>query len=489
MNKGGILALDWGQKKVGYATCDEGGIVITPRGHFKRKANPNSTWRLSDDDLATLRSLIAQFESESLILGLPLRADGNETESSLGARELAKNLEASLKIKVTLVNEILSSWAAKDAPDEDAQAAALLIRDHLSKARSGRSVLYVIGSLILAIMAATGLYFWNQFAIKPALNSPDYFVLDVPPKSTFQSVTDSMMKEGIFINSLLFRAWLRVRGSHGGLRVGEYKIKKNWSQLHILNEILSGQPLMHKLIIKEGHSIWDVMLEWSKVWPLVPQSELIKMLRDKKNLVRMDVPENLRKDKTTTLEGFLFPETYSFRKYDSPKKLLDAMLEQFNNRGLPILKSHPLGATPEGRYRLLILASMVEKESGVFSEQPIIASVFWNRLSRGMKLQSDPTTIYGFMPDFDGNLTRAQLLTRTPWNSYTIPELPISPISNPGENALRAVVEPATTDYLYFVSKNDGTHVFSKDYKTHASFVDNYQKRRKKTPNLNTKSL
>jgi UPF0755 protein len=158
------------------------------------------------------------------------------------------------------------------------------------------------------------------------------------------------------------------------------------------------------------------------------------------------------------------------------------MLKQFETRALPILKSHPWGQTPEGRFRLLTLASVVEKESGMSAEQPLIASVFWNRLNKRMRLQSDPTIIYGLMPNFDGNIHKNQILAPTPYNTYTVPELPAGPIANPGESALLAVVHPAQSDYLFFVAKGDGSHIFAKDYRAHTNYVRQYQLKQSVAP-------
>ena len=182
-----------------------------------------------------------------------------------------------------------------------------------------------------------------------------------------------------------------------------------------------------------------------------------------------------------TLEGFLFPETYQYEKETSIESLIDSALSQFKERALPILKEHPWASTHEGLYKLVTLASIVEKESGHADEQPMIASVFWNRIEKKMRLQSDPTTIYALFPNFDGNLRRVHLNEKTDYNTYQIPSLPLGPIANPGLSAIQAVLNPESSDYLYFVSKGDGYHIFSKDYETHRQRVVQYQiKGRKK---------
>jgi UPF0755 protein len=332
-----------------------------------------------------------------------------------------------------------------------------------------------LGALLLTVIFCGAAYkFYKDFAEKPLSSERGEMLVDVPPNSNFFSVRSSLSAQGMVIDRFAFRIWAWAKGAEKKLRVGEYRIQKNWSAMRVMDELISGQALMHKIIIKEGHNIFDVAATFRETSFAQKNTEgsFENLIRDPALLSRLEVPAG---SKPRTLEGFLFPETYSYQKYDSPRKLIEAMLEQFQKRALPILKSHPWGETAEGRYRLLTLASIVEKESGVVEEQPIIAGVFWNRINKKMKLQSDPTTIYALFPDFDGNLKRIHLTTPSDYNTYTLPELPYGPIANPGETALRAVVEPAKTDYFYFVGKGDGTHTFSVDYKTHHAAVKKFQ--------------
>ncbi|MDX1649878.1 MAG: endolytic transglycosylase MltG, partial [Myxococcota bacterium] len=175
-----------------------------------------------------------------------------------------------------------------------------------------------------------------------------------------------------------------------------------------------------------------------------------------------------------TLEGYLFPETYHFARGLAPRALAEAMVEEFLRAWEPL--------APKARARglsmreVVTLASIVEKETAVPEERPLVSAVFHNRLARGMRLETDPTVIYG-IPDFDGNLRRVHLEDETnPYNTYRIPGLPPGPIANPGAEALRATVEPADVDYLFFVSRNDGSHVFSETWRAHANAVNRYQR-------------
>jgi len=482
-----ILALDWGKKKVGFATGDSEGLALTPRGSFKRKDH-SKHWALNDFDRTKIRALIEEFQAEALILGIPVNTRGEERDEAQSARSLALDLKNEFKLPTFSVVETLTSWEARSrGGNEDAQAAALLIEDYLreekmkkTRAKSNpksngsiKNILLVLFALFVLVGAAAYKFYYD-FHSKPITKFQEELIVDVPPQSTFFSVRNSLAAQGIQIDRFAYRLWTLLNGAEKKLRVGEYKIQKNWTARKVLDEILAGQTLLHKVVIIEGHNIYDIEKTFLDTKFGNPESQIMSIFRDSELMKKMGVP-NFSSNPNASLEGFLFPETYSYQKYDSPRKLVEAMLDQFKKRALPILEKHAWAKTPEGLYRLLILASMIEKESGQASEQPLIASVFWNRLSKKMKLQSDPTTIYALFPNFDGNLRRIHLQTPSDYNTYTLPELPIAPIANPGESALKAVVEPANSNYFYFVGRGDGSHAFSEDYATHNRYVRQFQ--------------
>jgi len=337
----------------------------------------------------------------------------------------------------------------------------------------------IVVFLLVGLAAASGAYLSWDFAVRPASTLQGEFSVDVPPGSTIVSLRRSLEEQGLRIPAFQTRLWNSLTQASRKLHVGEYDINPSASAYVILKKILDGPAKSHQLTVREGTHIWDIQTIFAESSLKVPQDTYLSWVRDPKRLARMGVPKMTDPRVRPTLEGFLFPETYNYYKYNSAESVLDAMLDLFEKRIKPILMEHPWGATPEGRYKLLTLASIVEKESGDVAEQPTIASVYWNRIRKGMKLQADPTTIYGLMPLFDGNLRKADLLAMTPYNTYRITGLPPTPIANPGETAVRAVVRPATTEYLFFVAKGDGMHIFSADYKTHSKYVDQFQRRRK----------
>jgi UPF0755 protein len=174
------------------------------------------------------------------------------------------------------------------------------------------------------------------------------------------------------------------------------------------------------------------------------------------------------------LEGYLFPETYKFVPDSNPKDILSSMVQLFRKKVGSLTEDHPfLNPT-----QVITLASVVEKETGAKWERPQIASVFTNRLKKRMRLESDPTTIYGIWERYQGNIKKSDLLEVTPYNTYKIPALPLGPICNPSLEAIQAVMKPDQTEYFFFVSKNDGTHVFTRNYKEHLQAVEEWQKKR-----------
>ncbi len=339
--------------------------------------------------------------------------------------------------------------------------------------------------LLFLCVGAASAYFYFTFVSSPNPTLKSEVILDIPPGSGMSSILRSIKQHGVLIPELPAKIVSRILKIDKKIKVGEYVLTPPMSSLDILELVTSGKGIMRNLLVKEGHNRWDIKLSWSTL-PQFNEKVFDALLTDPELIQKAGIPsesEILGASQLTTaptksfrsLEGYLFPETYSFQKYDTVKSVVSEMLTQFNGRARPILEKHPWAATPLGFYRLLTLASVVEKESGNGEEQPLVSSVFWNRLKKKMRLQSDPTTIYGLMPIFDGNLKRIHLESFNIYNTYRIPELPVGPICNPGEKALRAVLNPAATEFLYFVSRGDGSHVFSETYEAHNKHVRTFQ--------------
>jgi UPF0755 protein len=341
--------------------------------------------------------------------------------------------------------------------------------------------------LLFLLFSSLITYLIYDFSLSPNASLQKESIIDLNPGTSFASMLKILKANGIEIPETEAKISAKTFHFDRKIKAGEYLLKPNLSSLEILKALTSNKALQHPLLVKEGHSKWDIADSWSKASKNFDRNQFLKLIQNPELISKVKIPSendilvfgHLKDQKTfsnfRSLEGYLFPETYNFQKYDSPKVIVEEMLAQFERRARPILNQHPWAQTSLGFYRLLTLASVVEKETGKSDEQPLVASVFWNRLNKKMRLQSDPTTIYGLMPNFDGNLKKIHLQTFSIYNTYTIPELPVGPICNPGEKALRAVLHPAASEYLYFVGRGDGTHEFAKDYATHNRNVQKFQ--------------
>jgi UPF0755 protein len=290
----------------------------------------------------------------------------------------------------------------------------------------------------------------------------------VPPGASLGAVARDLEAAGLVRSHLAVEALGRLRGVARELRSGEYALSRSLSPAEILQRIVEGRVRTLEVVLPEGFTAEEIAQRLAQQG-LADAEAFLAEVRDP------ELPASLGVE-GPSLEGYLFPETYHLARGLGAREIARILVAEF-------LRVWP-EIEPDARARGLsmreavTLASIVEKETGAPDERPLIASVFHNRLGRRMRLESDPTTIYG-IPGFDGNLRRRHLEDeKNPYNTYRIPALPPGPIANPGLAALRAVVKPADSEYLYFVSRNDGTHVFSRSYADHTRAVHRYQRSR-----------
>jgi UPF0755 protein len=268
----------------------------------------------------------------------------------------------------------------------------------------------------------------------------------------------------------IFTAYARLTGKSGKLKAGEYEFPAGLNIHDILKKIVKGEVMEYKLKIIEGWSIADIV-RYLEGYSLIEEPafarEFERLAEDK------EFATTLGFEGATSLEGYLFPDTYQVLKLKNPRDLIERLVARFKEVYTPELAAlaRQKGLT---RRQLMTLASIVEKETGEAQERPLIAAVFLNRLKKKIPLQSDPTTIYG-LENFDGNLRKEDLSNPHPYNTYVHPGLPPGPICNPGLASIEAVLYPAEVDYLYFVSKNDGSHEFSRTLAEHNRAVARYQ--------------
>jgi UPF0755 protein len=327
-------------------------------------------------------------------------------------------------------------------------------------------------AIFLVIAVAAGFEVFRFLAAGPGSASEEV-IFEVPSGKSFHVIAQQLEKKGLVTSAFKLRVLAKLTNQGSHVKVGEYAMNRGMTPGEILLLLTSGKSIQYPVTFPEGSNIYEMAatLEGKKLYKA---GEFLKACHDKAlihELLGIDV---------SSLEGYLFPETYNVTRYTPLNDLLRAMVQNFKNAYQALenqMKSQGL-MPPLARHELVILASVVEKETGAPEERPLIASVFYNRLTKGMKLQSDPTIIYGIWVDtgaYKNNITKDDILKPTRYNTYTVAKLPFGPISNPGRESLQAVLKPAKSEYLYFVSHNDGTHAFSKTYEEHNKAVKNFQ--------------
>jgi UPF0755 protein len=337
-----------------------------------------------------------------------------------------------------------------------------------------RTFCRVFFALFLLISLAAGGWF-AHYVFTPSPGSGEVIV-DIPKGTGSSQIMALLAEKGLIRADTRFLALLRLlreleRKNPPKLRAGEFSVPLGLTPLQVIRFLHNAKPVQHLVTVPEGLTMAQIAEIFAKEgW--ADRAVFLQLCRDKAFMQNLGV-------EVQSLEGYLFPETYSLTRGETDERtIISTMVRRFFAiwKELNTAESNrrAAGFTP---HQLLTLASIVEKETGAADERGLIAGVFHNRLRLGMKLQSDPTTIYG-IEDFNGNLTKADLLTATPYNTYAISGLPAGPICNPGKAALAAALRPADVPYLYFVSKNDGSHQFSRTLEEHNRAVFLYQKKR-----------
>ncbi len=297
-------------------------------------------------------------------------------------------------------------------------------------------------------------------------------LVEVPEGATLAQTAVLLEEEGLLRVPVAFTWVARLLGKDRSIRAGEYRLQSSMSPREILQRLARGEVVLHTVTIPEGLTVRQIA-DLLAARGLASREGILEASRETALIRALGVEED-------SLEGYLFPDTYSFAMGLSPEEILKTMAQRFNAVYGPDLRARQ-DERGMGLHEVVTLASIVEKETGSREEKPLVASVLFNRLRKGIPLQCDPTVIYGIR-DFDGNLTREHLQTPGPYNTYLNKGLPPGPICNPGLDSLRAALYPADTSYLYFVSRNDGTHEFSPTLEQHNRAVEKYQRRHGKSP-------
>ena len=323
--------------------------------------------------------------------------------------------------------------------------------------------------LLLASFAVAWLVMdFQSFRDQALLQQDDGLVLEVRPGSSLRSLADRLHREGLIRHPVYLMALGRYLKLDNRIKAGEYEVPAGVTPEQFLQQLTSGKVIQHNLTLIEGETFKQMMQRINAAASLTHE---LSGKTDDQIMTAIGAPG-------VHPEGRFLPDTYHFPRGTTDteflKRAYQAMQEFLQAEWSKRDASVPL-KTP---YEALILASVVEKETGKASERPRIAGVFSRRLKKGMRLQSDPTIIYGLGENFDGDIRYRDLRTDTPYNSYTRKGLPPTPIAMPGRQAILAALHPQDDGSLFFVARGDGSHQFSKTLKAHNRAVNRYQKKR-----------
>ncbi|HAZ13696.1 MAG: hypothetical protein A2X86_16450 [Bdellovibrionales bacterium GWA2_49_15] len=326
--------------------------------------------------------------------------------------------------------------------------------------KKGVIIFVIIAPLVAIILSLAKAYYYYDVRQYEG----EDVVFQVQPGEGFPSINHRLERAGLIGSTKVFYRYCQMKKLMTKFKSGRYQIPTGSTMHDIINLLIYGRPITIELTIPEGKNFYEIAAILETNGFISKAQDFIKLARDPDMLRQLNIQQE-------TVEGYLYPETYKFDPHQSPAQIMRVMVEVFRQK-TKALNYQASSLTP---LEVLTMASVVEKETGARAERARIAGVFFNRLKKKMRLQSDPTTIYGIWERYKGNLRKEDLQETTPYNTYKINGLPKGPICNPGLEAMRAVLAPEKHDYLYFVSQNDGTHTFSKTYSEHLQAVEHWQ--------------
>lgn len=331
--------------------------------------------------------------------------------------------------------------------------------------------------LLLAALAGGGLLWWaeRELARPFAAYEQEQKVFEVTPGSSAGAILADLESEGILANASLTRLYLVHVLEDPSLKAGEYAFDAPMSAPEVIEKLVAGDVVTHRVTVVEGLDLVETAESLADSG-FGEQRAFLDEMRSPERIADLDPDAD-------TLEGYLFPDTYAFARGTSEAEIVDAMVRSFRDRLSGELAEAGFDADSlagaSGLRDLVTLASIVEKEAALDEERPTIAGVYANRLRRGIALYADPTVIFALklIGAWDGNIRKPDLQIDSPYNTYRYPGLPPGPICSPGLASLLAALEPAQVPYLYFVSRNDGSHVFAATLAEHNRNVNEWQKR------------
>lgn len=333
------------------------------------------------------------------------------------------------------------------------------------------TIVKLTGALLLLVVIAVGWLALQYTAfLKAPLSVADVGAeLSVAPGATFTTIVRQLQADGLISNSRLFRVMVRLHGKERALKAGDYFITAGTTPPQLLQQLVEGRVRQHAMTLIEGWTFRQMMQAVNEN----PHLNHTLKGRSAQEIMSAIGQSDIHP------EGRFLPDTYYFPRGMTDREFLRRAFNAMNERLTHEWSQRATDLPLKSDYEALILASIVEKETGQASERPKIAGVFTRRLVLGMRLQTDPTVIYGLGESFDGNLRRRDLEAEGPYNTYRIKGLPPTPIAMPGAEALHAAVHPSPGKELYFVARGDGSHYFSATYEEHDRAVKEFQLKRR----------
>lgn len=310
----------------------------------------------------------------------------------------------------------------------------------------------------------------------PAQGMSKYLEIEIPKGATFRQAADILYNSKLIRDKKIFLLLGRLTGTDRRIRAGFYSIWSNMSPLDIFRIIRGGRIIEFEVKILEGDSLSEIADTFSKTG-ILSREDFLELSKDQDFLSLYNI-------NSASIEGYIFPDTYTIPKGVDAEDALGIMIDKMREKFTPELsaRAESMGMTEN---EVLTLASIVEKEAVVDAERPLISAVYHNRLKNRMPLQADPTAIYGIKSSKE-KIISSDLKKKTPYNTYVIKGLPPGPIASPGLKSIMAALYPADAPYLYFVSNNDGTHNFSVTLKEHSEAVRSYRDKKKSAASQGT---
>ncbi len=324
----------------------------------------------------------------------------------------------------------------------------------------------VLAGLLAGIVSLLGILVFLELN-RPLSQSQTFQIIAIPPGTGFTQVSHLLRQKGLIEPEWFFQVLGRVQRLDRKIIPGEYQLHAGMRPTELLDKLVRGEVHQYSVTIPEGYNVVQIadILDQKG---LADKQEILRLNKDQAFIASLDI-------KAPSLEGYLFPDTYRFARYTPPESIIRTFVSRFHEIVTPDIRAQAqsMGMTLQ---EVLTLASVVEKETGLATERALVSGVFHNRLRKNIPLQSDPTVIYA-LEYFDGNIRKADLSVDSPYNTYRVRGLPPGPIANPGLASIQAALHPTPSDFVYFVSRNDGSHQFSTTLAEHNKAVDKYQRR------------